>query len=64
VLLWDGQVILDVELVGLPKFGNLLCTGSVGSRPKWKERRFLERKHVRGKRQLEGGTTRAHVGKT
>jgi hypothetical protein len=36
----------------------------VGSRPKWKARRFWERRHARGKRQLEGRTTHVHAWKT
>jgi hypothetical protein len=36
----------------------------VGSRPKWKARRFWERRHARGKRQLEGKAACVHAWKT
>jgi hypothetical protein len=41
------------------------CWGSVGCRPNKKERLFLEEKHARGKRQLEGKVKHAlHAWKT
>jgi hypothetical protein len=40
------------------------CWGPVGCRPNQKERLFLEEKHARGKRQLEGKATHMHAWKT